>query len=169
MTITINAAFDSGNIRVLQVGDDVIDLEIVPDRQSDFYQWFYFRAAGIAGVPRAFRIVNAGGAAYAFGWPGYRVRASNDRIHWRMIDTRYEDGVLSFDWAGENEMAWFAYFAPYTMEQHAALVARTALSPARALSRTWPIARWPGDRRIRLRHRRKNKSGSMHASTPAKR
>ncbi len=129
MTITINAAFDSGNIRVLQVGDDVIDLEIVPDRQSDFYQWFYFRAAGIAGEPRAFRIVNAGGAAYAFGWPGYRVRASNDRIHWRMIDTRYEDGVLSFDWAGEDELAWFAYFAPYTMEQHAALVARTALSP----------------------------------------
>ena len=49
MTISINAAFDSGNIRLVKVDGDVIDIEIVADRQSDFYQWFYFRVAGAGG------------------------------------------------------------------------------------------------------------------------
>ena len=57
------------------------------------------------------------------------VRASTDLRAWRMIETRYADGVLAFDWAGESELAWFAYFAPYTMEQHHALVARVAAQP----------------------------------------
>ena len=47
-TLRINAAFDSGNIRLVRIDGDTIDLEIVADRQSDFYQWFYFRVAGTA-------------------------------------------------------------------------------------------------------------------------
>ena len=133
MTIQIDAAFDGGNIRVLAVtgaGDDwQVDLEIAHDRQSDFYQWFSFRAAGLAGKRVAFRILNAGGSAYPMGWPGYRTRASTDLDTWRMIDTRYDGGVLAFDWTGQSALAWFAYFAPYTMEMHARLVARTALAP----------------------------------------
>ncbi len=129
MTITLNAAFDSGNIRLVKIDDGVVDLEIEKDRESDFYQWFYFRVAGAAGDSVTYRIVNAGGSAYPFGWPGYQVRASTDRIAWRMIPTRYANGVLEFDWSGETDLVWFAYFAPYTMEMHEALVARTALSP----------------------------------------
>ncbi|WP_380784997.1 M14-type cytosolic carboxypeptidase [Sphingomonas sp. R86521] len=129
MTITLNAAFDSGNIRLNQIDGDVVDLEIVRDRDSDFYQWFYFRVAGAAGRTLTYRIVNAGASAYPFGWPGYKVRASTDRVAWRMIETRYADGVLEFDWSGDSSLVWFAYFAPYTMEMHEALVARTALSP----------------------------------------
>jgi murein tripeptide amidase MpaA len=132
MTIQIDAAFDGGNIRVRDItggGDDwQVDLEIVRDHQSDFFQWFYFRAAGLAGKRVAFRILNAGESAYPFGWPGYRTRASTDLQDWSMIDTRYDAGVLSFDWTGETPLAWFAYFAPYTMERHAALVAKTALA-----------------------------------------
>jgi murein tripeptide amidase MpaA len=130
MTITLNAAFDSGNIRLVKVDDGVVDLEIVRDRDSDFYQWFYFRVAGASDRAATYRIVNAGGSAYPFGWPGYQVRASTDRIAWRMIPTRYADGVLEFDWGGDTDLVWFAYFAPYTMEMHEALVARTALLPA---------------------------------------
>ena len=134
MTISITAAFDGGNIRVLRAGEDVVDLEIVADGQSDFFQWFYFRVAGTRGERRKYRIVNAGGSAYPFGWPGYKVRASTDRIAWRMIDTAYDDGVLSFEWSGganeaAGDLVWFAYFAPYTMEQHEALVARIAAKP----------------------------------------
>ncbi len=129
MTITLNAAFDSGNIRLVKIDDGVVDLEIAKDHESDFYQWFYFRVAGAAGDSVTYRIVNAGGSAYPFGWPGYQVRASTDRIAWRMIPTRYANGVLEFDWSGETDLVWFAYFAPYTMEMHEALVARTALSP----------------------------------------
>ena len=130
MTLTINAAFDSGNIRLLRVEGTTVDLEIVPDHQSDFYQWFHFRAAGLGGAKWTFRITNAGGAAYAFGWPGYRARASTDRRAWRQVETRYTDGVLAFDWDGAaGDLAWFAYFAPFTSEMHADLVARFANLP----------------------------------------
>ena len=129
MTITINAAFDGGNIRLVGIADRRVDLEIVRDHQSDFYQWFYFRAAGVGGEPVKLRIVNAGGSAYPFGWPGYRVRASTDLAEWRMIDTRYADGVLEFDWSGGGDPVWFAYFAPYTAEMHQRLVARIAGKP----------------------------------------
>ena len=44
--ISVNAAFDSGNIRLVGTDGDRIDLEIVKDNDSDFFQWFYFRVAG---------------------------------------------------------------------------------------------------------------------------
>jgi murein tripeptide amidase MpaA len=129
MTLSINAAFDGGNIRLVAIEGDRVDLEIVRDAGSDFFQWFSFRVAGARGRTLGFRILNAGSAAYAFGWPGYRVRASTDRGAWRMADTAYADGVLEWTWPCDTELAWFAYFAPYTMERHADLVARTALRP----------------------------------------
>ncbi|WP_210357161.1 M14 family metallopeptidase [Sphingomonas beigongshangi] len=129
MTIAINAAFDGGNIKLVAIEGDRVDLEILKDHQSDFFQWFSFRVAGARGRRLTFRILNAGQSAYPFGWPGYKARASADRVSWRMIDTRYEGGVLSFDYDVATELAWFAYFAPYTMEMHEALVARIAGRP----------------------------------------
>ncbi|SEN73087.1 Murein tripeptide amidase MpaA [Sphingomonas gellani] len=127
MSLHIDAGFDGGNIRVLSVDGDRVELEIVRDHQSDFFQWFFFRVAGARGRSLTFRILNAGQSAYPMGWPDYRVRASVDRATWRMTDTRYTDGVLEWQWQGDGDLAWFAYFAPYTMEMHHALVARTAL------------------------------------------
>jgi len=129
MTVSINAAFDGGNIRVVGVDGDRVDLEIVRDAGSDFYQWFYFRVAGARGRSLTFRILNAGGSAYPFGWPGYRVRASTDRETWRQADTQYADGVLEWRWSADTELCWFAYFAPYTMDRHDALVAHMAGRP----------------------------------------
>ena len=129
MSLSINAAFDGGNIRVVAIDGDRVDLEIVSDHQSDFYQWFYFRVAGARGRRLSFRILNAAGSAYPFGWPGYKVRGSIDRLAWGQVPTRYENGVLAWDWSADGELAWFAYFAPYTMEQHEALVARIAARP----------------------------------------
>jgi murein tripeptide amidase MpaA len=129
MTLSINAAFDSGNIRVLAVDGDQVDLAIVADHRSEFFQWFHFRVAGARGRTLTFRIRNANAAAYPFGWPGYRTRMSSDRQAWRMIDTDYAGGVLTFTATIEGELAWFAYFAPYTMEMHHALVARIAAEP----------------------------------------
>ncbi len=129
MSIVINAAFDSGNIRVVAMQGDVIDLAIERDRESDFYQWFHFRVAGARGRTLTFRIVNAGGSAYAFGWPGYRARMSTDRVAWRQVDTGYDDGVLTFTATFDGDLAWFAYFAPYTMDRHDDLIARIAAAP----------------------------------------
>ena len=129
MSISINAGFDGGNIRVIRIDGDTVDLEIVKDHQSDFYQWFSFRVASARGRTLTLRILNAGQSAYPFGWPGYSTRVSTDRIEWRMIPTRYADGILSFDYTVDSELAWFAYFAPFTMEMHEALVARIAARP----------------------------------------
>ncbi|THD35589.1 MAG: hypothetical protein E7773_10775 [Sphingomonas sp.] len=124
--IAITSAFDGGNIELIAIDGDRIDLEIVKDKDSDFYQWFSFRLANAAGRKLTFRILNAGGSAYPFGWPGYKTRASTDRIAWRQIETRYADGVLEFDWQSDAAVVYFAYFAPYTMEQHEALIAKYA-------------------------------------------
>ncbi len=130
MTITINAAFDGGNIRLLRGDGDTIDLEIVHDRDSDFYQWFSFRVAGAGGRNVTFRIVNAGGSAYPGGWPNYRARVSTDRAAWRQVaDTRYTGGVLQFTHRFDGDIAWFAYFAPYAMDRHDDLIARIAAAP----------------------------------------
>ena len=129
MTVSINAAFDGGNIRVVAIEGDRVDLEILKDKDSDFFQWFYFRVAGAVGRTLTFRITNCGASAYPFGWPGYQTRASTDREAWRQAETRYANGVLEWRWTFDTALAWFAYFAPYTMERHEALVARTALAP----------------------------------------
>ena len=130
MTIRISAAFDSGNIRVVGQEGDRVDLEIVRDHLSDFYQWFHFRVAGARGRTLTFRILNCAGSAYPFGWPGYKARVSTDRIAWRMAaDTGFADGVLTWTHRFDTELAWFAYFAPYSMERHDDLVARIALQP----------------------------------------
>ena len=125
-SISIDAGFDGGNIRVVKVEGDTVDLEIVTDRDSDFYQWFFFRAAGVRGRPVTYRILNCAGAAYPGGWPGYRARVSHDLDEWRQAETGYADGVLSFTDTASGDLAWFAYFAPYTWERHTRLVARTA-------------------------------------------
>lgn len=130
MTIDVNAAFDSGNIELVGIDGDRVDLNIRRDAHSDFYQWFHFRVAGVKGRTLTFRLMNAGGAAYAFGWPGYRPRVSTGRQQWAMVEaSAYEDGVLSFTHRFDGDVAWFAYFAPYSMERHNDLIARMAAMP----------------------------------------
>lgn len=133
MTMHVSAAFDSGNILVKagpdRAGPDCFDLEIVPDHQSDFYQWFHFRLFGAAGRTVTLRILNAGGSAYPGGWPGYAACVSEDRVDWRRAETAYADGVLTIRHTPTTNNAWFAYFAPYSMERHHDLVARIANRP----------------------------------------
>ena len=129
MSVCVNAAFDGGNIHVVTIDGDRLDLEILRDGKSDFYQWFYFRLAGTRGRTLRLRLVNAGGSAFPGGWSDYHVRASTDLVAWRTIPTRYAEGVLEFDWTGKGDLAWFAYFAPYTMARHEALLARMAAQP----------------------------------------
>ncbi|MBN2971104.1 hypothetical protein JW805_03620 [Roseomonas aeriglobus] len=130
MTITVSAAFDSGAIRVVGIDGDVVRLEIPNDHLSDFYQWFHFRVAGARGRTLTFRIENCEGSAYPLGWPGYQTRVSTDRLDWVVADdTSYTDGVLTWTHHFDTELAWFAYFQPYTLDRHDALVAEAALAP----------------------------------------
>ncbi|WP_324806318.1 M14-type cytosolic carboxypeptidase [Sphingomonas sp. LY29] len=130
MAITISSAFDAGNIRVVEAQGDRIDLEIVKDHQSDFFQWFHFRLAGAGGREVTLRITNCGASAYPGGWPGYKARVSIDREDWTQIPgTSYDDGVLTIRFTPESDLVWLAYFAPYSMERHHDLVSTVAALP----------------------------------------
>ena len=119
MSITISSAFDAGNIRVIEQRGDTIDLEIVNDHMSDFFQWFHFRLAGAGGREVTLRIINCGKSAYPDGWPGYKGCVSIDREDWtRIPGTSYADGVLTLRFVPETDLVWVAYFAPYSMERH---------------------------------------------------
>ncbi|HLL58673.1 MAG TPA: M14-type cytosolic carboxypeptidase [Allosphingosinicella sp.] len=131
MTLSVTSAFDGGNIRLVAIEGSRVDLEIEKDHQSDFYQWFYCRLTGSGGKPVELRIVNCAGSAYPNGWPGYRACVSYDRDLWeRVPDTSYEAGILTIRLTPAADSAWFAYFAPYTMERHHDLVASAATHPA---------------------------------------
>ena len=130
MDIGISAAFDSGNIIVVDRTGDSFDLEIAKDHHSDFYQWFHFRLTGAAGRDETLRILNAGESAYPDGWRNYHARVSEDRQTWRQApNCSYADGVLTIRHRPATNNAWFAYFAPYSMERHHDLVARIAGRP----------------------------------------
>jgi murein tripeptide amidase MpaA len=129
MSITVSSAFDSGNIRLVRSEGSTLDLEIVPDKDSDFYQWFHFRLAGVRGQALTLRILNCEGAAYPMGWPGYQARVSLDRDEWALADTSYADGVLTIRVTAETDLLWVAYFAPYGMERHHDLVAELSTLP----------------------------------------
>lgn len=125
MTLHINAAFDAGNI-IVETAEDPSDirLSIRKDTESDFYQWFHFRLTGAKNTPCTLRITNAAGAAFKGGWEDYRVVASYDREDWfRVPDTCYENGHLVWDHTPERDGIYYAYFAPYSMERHADLIA----------------------------------------------
>lgn len=129
MTLSISSAFDGGNIDLVAIEGDRVDLEIVKDHLSDFYQWFYFELAGGEGRALTLRILNCAGAAYPDGWPGYRACVSSDKEEWTRAETSYEDGILTIDLAPSSDKVWVAYFAPYPMDRHLALVARVAAAP----------------------------------------
>jgi murein tripeptide amidase MpaA len=128
--ISITAAFDAGNIEVLSVDGTDARLAIRKDHQSEFFQWFHFRVSGAAGRELTLRITGLGASAYPGGWPGYDAVVSEDRQFWGRAESRYDEGLdggtLTIRYRPEGDLAWFAYFAPYSMERHHDLVADAA-------------------------------------------
>lgn len=114
----INSHFDGGNIRCICCDEpENIQLEIIKDNMSDFYQWFYFRLSGAEGLDCSLSIINAKDSAYADGWEGYEVVASYDRDFWFRVPTKYEDGQLVIEHMPEYQSVYYAYFTPYSMER----------------------------------------------------
>lgn len=119
----ISSNFDAGNIKVVNATDyKDIQLEIEKDTNSDYFQWFYFRLQDAKGYPCKMQIINAHKSSYPEGWNGYRVRASYDRVNWFQIPTKYDEQKLTFELMPEQNSVFFAYFAPFSYEQHLNLV-----------------------------------------------
>ncbi len=120
----ISSQFDGGNIECLDSSDPAsVLLNIRADNQSDFYQWFYFRAANVKDLDCRYLITNAAGAAYTRGWEGYQAVASYDREFWFRVETTYDGENLVIEHNSSEDQVYFAYFAPYSMERHADLLA----------------------------------------------
>ena len=138
--LKISSSFDGGNINSVACRDPSdICLEINRDNNSDFYQWFYFRLAGAGGCNCHLKITNAGGAAFKEGWEGYRAVASYDREDWFRVVTEFDGESLTIRHRPEHDSVYYAYFAPYSMERHADLIAEAQSSPlvrARVLGST---------------------------------
>ena len=119
----INSQFDGGNIDCIDASDPSnVLLSIRADNQSEFYQWFYFRASNVRDIDCRYVISNAGGAAYTAGWKEYRAVASYDREFWFRVETAFDGENLVIEHNSSEDQVYFAYFAPYSMERHADLV-----------------------------------------------
>jgi len=128
----ISSAFDAGNINVIEIADRKARLSINRDHNSEFAQWFYFRLSGTPGETCTLDIENLNESAYPGGWPGYDACASYDRGEdWFRLPTSYDEkaGVLRIEAKLERPVLWIAYFAPYSMERHHDLIAKTAACP----------------------------------------
>jgi murein tripeptide amidase MpaA len=128
--ISIDAAFDAGNIEVLKIDGAKARLAIRKDHKSDFFQWFHFRVSGAAGRELELRITGLATSAYPDGWPGYRACVSEDREYWGRAESSWDKaadgGTLTIRHTPAGGVAWFAYFAPYSMERHHDLVSQAA-------------------------------------------
>ncbi len=120
----ISSQFDAGNIECMNSDDaQHIELCIRHDNESEFFQWFYFRATSVKHVDCRYVITNAADAAYTGGWQGYRAVASYDREYWFRVDTQFDGKQLVISHTSAYDQVYYAYFAPYSMERHADLIA----------------------------------------------
>ncbi|MDP3651781.1 MAG: M14-type cytosolic carboxypeptidase [Rhodoferax sp.] len=132
----ISTQFDSGAIEVVSLDDHRnIQLNIRKDNAADFAQWFHFSLHGAAGLPIVLKFLNAGDCAYPKGWEGYQVVASVDRQHWFRIDTQFDGQVMTARMTPDRQCVYFAYFEPYSYEQHLDLLSSAGMSPLVTLER----------------------------------
>ncbi|MFC4254254.1 hypothetical protein GRI97_02375 [Altererythrobacter xixiisoli] len=130
--IRIDAVFDSGNIAVTAIDGAQATLTIPRDHQSEFFQWFHFRVSGAAGRELELKITGLNESAYPGGWTDYRACVSEDREYWGRTDSEFDageaNGTLTIRYAPASDIAWFAYFAPYSLERHHDLISEATAS-----------------------------------------
>lgn len=128
--VSITSNFDSGNIEIVNAKDPGnIELKIRKDTNADTFQWFYFRVSGARQTSLRMKILNAGEASFPEGFEDYMARASYDRTDWFMVPTRFDGQILTIDHQPEHNAVFYAYFAPYSYEQHLNFVHNIQFSP----------------------------------------
>ncbi len=127
--MNITANFDSGKIEVIQQDNPQdIQLRIPNDTNSEHLQWFCYRLTGAKEQAVKMRIVNASEVSYPEGYEGYYAVASYDREYWFRVPTFYDGKELVIEHTPDCNAVFYAYFAPYTYEQHLNLVHQAQLS-----------------------------------------
>jgi murein tripeptide amidase MpaA len=126
--VQVTSTFDSGNIKVLDASQvSSATLEIRPDAGGDHFQWFHFRVTGARDQATTLHITNAAKCSYPDAWNGYQAAASYDREAWFRVPTSYEDGTLTIRHTPDFDSVYYAYFAPFSHEQHLDLLSSCQL------------------------------------------
>lgn len=119
----ISTSFDAGSIEVLALDNpDDIRLRIRSDNASSFRQWFYFRLQGAAYQPCVLHLGDISDTAYPKAWEDYRAMASYDRKNWFRVPTFLQDNALRIEHTPLANSVYYAYFEPYSYEQHLDLI-----------------------------------------------
>lgn len=130
MIYNIINTFDAANIQIHSINGALAELSIAQDKDSDFYQWYYFQVAADAGEEIILKITNLNNSAYPKGWENYNSVVSEDREYWgrapTIFDANENGGTLTIRYTPNSAISYFAYFAPYSMERHNDLIADAA-------------------------------------------
>lgn len=127
--LKISTQFDGGNIEIVDISDPAnIQLKLPKDNAADFRQWFYFRVQGVAYQNLGINFINVKESAYPEGWEDYAAMCSYDRLNWFRVPTRYENGILSVNHTPLANSVYYAYFEPYSYEQHLNLLGNSQSS-----------------------------------------
>lgn len=117
--LKISTLFDGGSIESVSVKDPQnIQVRLKKDNAADFRQWFYFRLQGAAYVPCVIDFGDMSDTAYPAGWEDYQAVASYDRKNWFRVPTSFDSGCLKIHHTPLANSVYYAYFEPYSYEQH---------------------------------------------------
>ena len=127
--LKISTQFDGGNIEIVDISDPAnIQLKLPKDNAAEFRQWFYFRVQGVAYQNLGINFINVKESAYPEAWEDYAAMCSYDRLNWFRVPTRYENGILSVNHTPLANSVYYAYFEPYSYEQHLNLLGNSQSS-----------------------------------------
>lgn len=128
--INITSDFDSGNIHCLDATDPSnIQLEIKPDGKADFFQWFFYKVEGARAQALTMRLTNVHGSSYLGGWKDYRAVASYDQENWFRVETSFDGRELVIRHNPEQDVVYYAYFAPYPTTRYRTFIDGIKSSP----------------------------------------
>ena len=124
----IDCDFDGGSIVVLSDAPDDPRVALRFDTGAAFRQWFYFRVSDAWDLAAPIRITGASEASYPTAWEAYRAWVSYDQETWFRVSTTLDGDDLIIDFEPEQGTFFCAYFVPYGLERHAALIASAEAS-----------------------------------------
>ena len=132
--VKVSTDFDGGAVSIISAEQaDNIQLEINKDNKSCTRQWFYFAIESTRNTLQRIRLVNADKVSFSGAWQGYQAFASYDNQHWFRIDTQFLDGELLLTLETTAEKVYYAYFVPYPLTRHSALLQQVAAIPTAQL------------------------------------
>lgn len=129
--IIVNTNFDAGSIVCKDISDaNNLRFGIRKDTNSEFAQWFYFQLNEVKNKSLVLHLEDLGSTAYPEGWDWYNVCASYDNKNWFRVASKFNKNTQVLKWSitPKNNSIYFAYFEPYSYQQHQTLIAYASSS-----------------------------------------